>query len=202
MLKAIAVSNGYKSNLIDQIIGKGERQRISQHTNLSPIEDKRKYLVLPYNSNLCRGLQKIFKEVNIKLVFKPVNTLRRLLGSPKDKIEELKKSGIYLWTCENCLSGYVGQNKRNVLTRWKEHHKEYGKDSREKSSIADHALDEGHQCLESGLKLLKEINQPSLLNAYESLFIYKTKNGKINNIRNCINPNNGPIGQSSLFTLL
>ena len=87
----------------------------------------------------------------------------------------LNKSGIYLWKCDDCHAGYIGQTKRNLKTRWSEHRREYEKDSVGISAIADHTLDQGHNCFESGLKLLKEISNPSLLDAYESIYIHKMK---------------------------
>ena len=63
-----------------------------------------------------------------------------LLGNPKDKIELNERSGIYEISCKDCNLKYVGQTKRPIITRFKEHmaHLRYGR--AEKSSVAQHAF--------------------------------------------------------------
>ena len=49
------------------------------------------------------------------------NKLQQLLGNPKDKIELNERSGIYEISCKDCNLKYVGQSKRSIIIRFKEH---------------------------------------------------------------------------------
>ncbi|KAJ8941785.1 hypothetical protein NQ318_006821 [Aromia moschata] len=68
-----------------------------------------------------------------------------LLGNPKDKINNNEKSGIYEISCKDCDQKYIGQTKRSILTRFKEHmaHLKYGRT--EKSCVAQHAFYNNHR---------------------------------------------------------
>ncbi|KAJ8951717.1 hypothetical protein NQ318_012567 [Aromia moschata] len=49
--------------------------------------DNSKFASLPYEPKFTRGLDKIFKNININLVYNSKNKLQTLLGKPKDKID-------------------------------------------------------------------------------------------------------------------
>ncbi|KAJ8949459.1 hypothetical protein NQ318_007560 [Aromia moschata] len=92
--------------------------------------DNSKFASLPYEPKFTRGLDKIFKNININLVYNSKNKLQTLLGNPKDKIiNNNEKSGIYEISCKDCDQKYIGQTKRSILTRFKEHmaHLKYGR---------------------------------------------------------------------------
>ncbi|KAJ8944183.1 hypothetical protein NQ318_016163, partial [Aromia moschata] len=123
LIKNIAKSNGYSLHLIDKDT------------------DNSKFASLPYEPKFTRRLDKIFKNININLVYNSKNKLQTLLGNPKDKINNNEKSGIYEISCKDCDQKYIGQTKRSILTRFKEHmaHLKYGRT--EKSCVAQHAFD-------------------------------------------------------------
>jgi len=73
------------------------------------------YLKISYS------LTNIFKNYGVNIVTTKINNLRGLLGNTKDKKEEGGKSGIYKIQCEKCDKCYVGQTKRDINIRFKEH---------------------------------------------------------------------------------
>ncbi|KAJ8947663.1 hypothetical protein NQ318_009547 [Aromia moschata] len=117
-----------------------------------------------------------------------------LLGNPKDKINNNEKSGIYEISCKDCDQKYIGQTKRSILTRFKEHmaHLKYGRT--EKSCVAQHAFDNNHRIDINNLKLIRNVTNSRLLDAFESLEIIKCNNS--------MNKDNGPIPTSPLFALI
>ena len=174
---------------------------IRDFTLLEPINDSKKRFVIPFNSNLVVGLDRIVRKAGFDLVFKSMNTLRQNLGSPKDKIEPLLKSGIYSFKCDSCESMYIGQSRRSVGVRGKEHLAHFKNNRFGKSSVADHILETEHPFPLKNLSLVKEVNDPFLLNPWESLYIQKfNKNGGKTGL-NILNSDNGPI-VSSLFDLI
>ncbi|KAJ8952665.1 hypothetical protein NQ318_020980 [Aromia moschata] len=117
-----------------------------------------------------------------------------LLGNPKDKINNNEKSGIYEISCKDCDQKYIGQTKRSILTRFKEHmaHLKYGRT--EKSCVAQHAFDNNHRIDINNLKLIRNVTNSRQLDAFESLEIIKCNNS--------MNKDNGPIPTSPLFALI
>ncbi|KAJ8963457.1 hypothetical protein NQ318_018939 [Aromia moschata] len=156
--------------------------------------DNSKFASLPYEPKFTRGLDNIFKNININLVYNSKNKLQTLLGNPKDNIDNNEKSGIYEISCKDCDQKYIGQTKRSILTRFKEHmaHLKYGRT--EKSCVAQHAFDNNHRIDINNLKLIRNVTNSRQLDAFESLEIIKCNNS--------MNKDNGPIPTSPMFALI
>ncbi|KAJ8952363.1 hypothetical protein NQ318_017257 [Aromia moschata] len=113
LIKNIAKSNGYSVHLIDKLIRKHKFKRILYNSTTFRIDtDNSKFASLPYEPKFTRGLDKIFKNININLVYNSKNKLQTLLGNPKDKINNNEKSGIYEISCKDCDQKYIGQTKK------------------------------------------------------------------------------------------
>jgi hypothetical protein len=106
----------------------------------------------------------------------------------------LEKSGIYRINCKKCRAFYIGQSKRRVGKRTKDHHGYIKASLLGKSGIADHCLMEGHQIGET--LLIREITKPHKLDAAESALITIHQHDV-----NCVNTSAPPI-QSPLFKLI
>lgn len=134
-----------------------------------------------YTPQITNKLKSIFMKHNLKIVFNNNNKLQNVLHNPKDKIETQNKSGIYKITCNNCENIYIGQTKRNILTRFKEHiaHIKYKRPT--KSAVADHVITNNHNIDIDNLTLIKHISNKNQLDAWESLYIYKHKHKLMNN---------------------
>ncbi|KAJ8948492.1 hypothetical protein NQ318_000029, partial [Aromia moschata] len=95
------------------------------------------------------------------------------LGNPKDEVDNNEKSGIYEISCKDCDQKYIGQTKRSILARFKEHmaHLRYGR--MEKSCAAQHAFDSNHRIDKNNLKLIRNVTDSRQVDAFESLEIIK-----------------------------
>ena len=110
-------------------------------------------------------------------------------------METLQKSGIYEIECSHCNRKYIGQTKRNIEIRFKEHVAHFKNHRFDKSSVAHHIFETGHGIKIEDLKLLKEVASIKELNCYESIHILKNR-------ENLLNSDNGPIYNSELIHLL
>ena len=100
--------------------------------------------------------------------------LKNLLGSTKDKINCFNQLGIYKITCGDCELCYIGQSKRKMLTRFKEHTACIKYNKPERSTVASHALDNNHFNITSdNLQLIKAVSFNKLLDAYIKVYLYK-----------------------------
>ena len=73
-----------------------------------------------------KKFRKMCKRKGIQVHFKGTNTLRTMLGNPKDKDPKNNQTGIiYHYKCPqiNCPSAYIGESGRSLGERVKEHFK-------------------------------------------------------------------------------
>ena len=115
-------------------------------------------VVLPYAHGTSEELARIFKKNQITSAMKPHSTLRTFLVHPKDKTDP--KEGVYTIDCTGCSKKYVGETKRKLKVRVKEHRTEtekvnkgarYTRDRKRQSetemwgsAITDHTMKENH----------------------------------------------------------
>jgi hypothetical protein len=73
----------------------------------------------------------------------PKQKTRQLLRTVKDDLD-LKIPGVYRIPCE-CGKVYIGQTGRSIETRCKEHMRDIRLDQPEKTEVAEHSINTGHQ---------------------------------------------------------
>ena len=105
-------------------------------------------IVIPYVRGVSEGLRRIISSRGVQVHFKPRNTLRQQLVSPKDKIQKKEKCNtVYHIKCDNCPASYIGESKRPLGVRASEH-------KREPSPVAEHAKNTGHTIPPGNAKIL------------------------------------------------
>lgn len=177
-IKYAATVNGYEENMIDVMVNK-HLKKIKQenltkliHQNSTNVYRRMKIRFYPTITN---KLKTIFKKQDIELVFNNEGKLKNLLGSTKDKTQDIKKSGIYKITCNNCNDVYIGQTSRNIITRFEEHNNHIIKNRPTKSAVALHVIENQHKCKIENLSLVKQVNDKQKLDAYESIYMHKNQ---------------------------
>lgn len=123
-IKNVALVNGYPQNLVDNIIKKKLNKKfLNESTTLykQTENEQLKYTKVMYVPEITSKLEKVYKKHGMKIVYKNQPNLGNLLGNTKDKIDNLNKSGIYKISCNDCDKIYIGQTKRSINTRFKEH---------------------------------------------------------------------------------
>ena len=127
-LRTIFIRNCYPSHLVDKIF---ERYMSTIQSN-NPIDASNqktvKYFKLPFIGNYSKIAQKKLmllskrycKTTLFKLAFRSFKVGDLL--SPKDKIPFALKSGVvYKFVCGGCRAAYIGETRRHLTTRIKEH---------------------------------------------------------------------------------
>ena len=116
----------------------GTGLRVSEES----VNEKRIYASVPYIKGISERPQRAFKLHEVRLVHKPVNSLRSQLVHVKDKTENLKKCGtVYHIHCEQCNKDYVGETSRSLETRVKEHLSRNLSAVHEHCKLTDHSVD-------------------------------------------------------------
>jgi hypothetical protein len=99
--------------------------------------------VLPYQQAVSNKISRLLTKYNIKTVHAPKKKNRQLLRTAEDDLG-LKIPGVYRIPCE-CGKVYIGQTDRSIEARCKEHTRHIRFDQLEKSAVAEHSINTGHQ---------------------------------------------------------
>lgn len=111
---------------------------------------------------------------------KSENTLRDLLCNLKDKVPPEEQSGIYQIPCKDCPAVNIGQTRRKMKVRLKEHRSAVESSKPNESGVAAHTAASNHTINWQNAKLIKTVRKPIQLNAWESMFITNTQEPLMN----------------------
>jgi len=108
-------------------------------------EEPKGIAILPYVKETTERISRVLSRYKVKTCVKPYKTLRDSLSKPKDPIEKQQQTGVvYSIPCNECDTVYIGETKRALRTRQKEHQAAVRLNQPEKSALANHALSSGH----------------------------------------------------------
>lgn len=171
-IKQVTDLNGYPQKMVDKIIKihakRAKIKSVSTHSNVFTQNNEKKKISMCYQPIITNKLKTIFNKHDMMIVYKNNNKLIDSLGSTKDKKHELKQSGIYRIKCNECDAVYIGQTKRSVEKRFKEHLKAIEMKHKFKSAFAAHAVNNKHLTTTvEDVKLMKRVTDHRRLDAYE-----------------------------------
>ena len=76
----------------------------------------------PYIRGTSETIARILQPYDIRVAYKPITTLRRLLTNAKDKDKpEDRQGAVYKIKSCDCQASYIGETGRNLSTRLTEH---------------------------------------------------------------------------------
>jgi len=107
---------------------------------LTPTKKKKKvFLMVPYIDNSTLQFRNIAKKHNLNTIFM-INRLSNFIKTCKDRIEKMQQSNVvYKISCNDCDATYVGQTKRQLQTRIREHRTDINRLSGSPSIISSHS---------------------------------------------------------------
>lgn len=106
--------------------------------------DKKMFIVLPYVKNITDSLKDTM-DSNITLGYRCLNCLDRIIRTHKGTNKKDEKFYVvYKISCKDCNASYVGQTKRQLQTRLKEHKYNIRLDSDKQSVVSEHICNFGH----------------------------------------------------------
>jgi hypothetical protein len=177
-IKKISLINGYSINTIENLLyNKVKKVARDNVTSLQSSKSQASnFISVPFYPPLTNKISKILKKYDIQLSYSNFGKTQDVLGSMKDKVDDLKKSGIYMIECadKDCDKLYIGQTKRTLEIREKEH-----KNLDSRSAVAQHQLLEFHPM--KNIKLLKSVDRADRLDGWESYYLYKYRDRELLN---------------------
>ena len=160
-----AKNNGYSKHWLNKI-----RNKTTNRTqNTQPATPNKKWITLKYFSPAIRRISNLFKDTNLKIAFKPYNTIQQQLNKTT---HDRNPSGIYKLQCNTCKDVYIGQSGRDIHTRYKEHIR-YIRTNNNTSAYATHILNNRHEygTASDTIQLLKECSKGTRMNCWEAMYI-------------------------------
>ncbi|KYM95315.1 hypothetical protein ALC62_14037, partial [Cyphomyrmex costatus] len=105
---------------------------------------KNNYFIVPYHKDVSEKFKNIINNSKINIVYKPTNNLGGIIKTGKDKLNKFDNTNVvYKINCKDCDMSYVGQTKRRLRTRLKEHRDDLKK-SNNNSVVSKHQLNCKH----------------------------------------------------------
>lgn len=189
----IADINGVDASIIHILIKKHRRVKMRNECTSLSGRPERRWCAMTYNAHTFNSLCKSFAKENIALAPKSTSKLKSLLNSTKDKRNNDDKPGIYKSTCSKCGAVYIGQTRRALKVRVREHLSYIHNCEAYRSGIAEHSITHKHKICENDFQLIETESNAVRLNVLESLHIYTNKNN--------VNRDTGPHFSSLFFAL-
>ena len=126
---------------------------------------------MPYVEGLGEDIRRILKGYNIRSVFKTIETLGRILTRVKDPAPPEERPGvIYKIKCI-CGDFYIKETKRTLTIRLKEHKAACRLTTFERSAVAEHAWQGGHEIEWNDVEILDTTKDMQERKVKESLYI-------------------------------
>ena len=122
------------------------------------------HISLPYIQGVTEALSRKIRKAGVTVHVRPINTLRNMLVSPKDKVSKPDRTCVvYDIQCEDCDSRYIGETER-PLKRLKEH-------NRESSPVGSHMKTHSHQFKPEEVDILNTDSRWFQRGVKESIYI-------------------------------
>ena len=107
-------------------------------------KEKEPLVVIPYVAGMSEDIRRVCRKLNIRVVFKSGRTLRSMFTKAKDTLPLGKQSNVVYRIPCSCSQVYIGETKRRLETRLKEHWDACERGMMEKSALAEHAWENYH----------------------------------------------------------
>ena len=156
IVKDILRKNCYPENFVKRNIN----SRLNRLTNPNNcfIKPDNPFIVLPYNNAvLSASLSRYFRSLGIRIIHKIDDKLDFIVKKGKDKLSTSRQHNVvYQIKCKtkNCHLSYIGQTKRALETRMKEHKNNWKLDHDKWSVVSDHRLLYDHEFDWEKIKIL------------------------------------------------
>ena len=99
-------------------------------------------------------LRRCIQLQGIRTVFKSDTTLRSHLVRPKDTVNPIRKDNVVYWIARKCSKIYIGEMKRPMQQRMKEHERDIRLARTQTFAVSKHANKTGHHLHWSEVKFI------------------------------------------------
>jgi len=113
------------------------------NTNIN--NNKKNFFVIPYIKPISDMISSVFYKSDTMVGFRCLNKLNRFIKVQKDQSQPSTRNNVvYKINCKDCDASYVGQTKRQLSTRIKEHINNIRLDPSKHSVVSEHIKNFNH----------------------------------------------------------
>ncbi|EZA56794.1 hypothetical protein X777_03199 [Ooceraea biroi] len=172
------MNNGYPSSFINRHINRRLKKIKYRDKSIdNDLTRNKNFITIPYIKGLCEGIGRVLKRRNIDFAYTVHKRLNCLIKLGKDRLINDQHMGVvYKIECENCEACYIGQTKRHLETRVKEHRSDISKDDNCRSVVSKHRALKDHNFDWCNTKILHHENHRRKREIAEMVFIKKHSN--------------------------
>ena len=142
-LARVLKQNGYPANFIRNA-STPPTQETADVSSPEEEQEKGPLVMIPYVAGMSEDIRRVCRKFNIRVVFKSGRTLRLILTKVKDTLPPGKQSNVLYRIPCSCGQVYIGETKRRLETRLKEHRDACEREMMEKSAVVEHAWEHHH----------------------------------------------------------
>jgi len=143
----ILLNNGYPIHFIFNNINRRIKHLFNNKVNIGKTNNTNilTYCSIPFLNSYSKKLSQILSKFNIKTAFHCNNKLNKLINTGKDDLLPTQHmNSVYRIDCSGCNASYIGQTKRQLKTRIKEHKQDLFKKTGTFSVVSEHRMKYGH----------------------------------------------------------
>jgi len=176
------IENGYPLNFIFKTVNRRLKTLIynyrkSDH-NTNSSTDNKKIIVFPYINKLSESIATTLDKSLYSTGYRILNNLGRFIKAHKDTHDFFNSNNVvYKIFCNDCSASYVGQTKRQLKTRTKEHVNNSKSISAKPSVITEHMREFSHSFDWNNVKILDTETNYFKRSVSEMLYIRQQHNG-------------------------
>ena len=113
--------------------------------DVSTSDTRKKFFVIPYIKKVSEVAASVIDKSETIIGYRVINKLNKFVKVHKDVNQlAVNNNVVYKIPCKGCNASYVGQTKRQLRTRLKEHMNNIKLDPTKHSVISEHIIDCGH----------------------------------------------------------
>jgi len=183
----LLLDNGYPLELIFEKMNVRLKSLINTKKNPSiegskKIHDdsnnNKKFVVFPYIKGISELVSSTIDKTKYITGYRVLNSLGKFIKVHKDTNNLFSNNNVvYKISCKDCNASYVGQTKRQLRTRIKEHSNNIKSDTSKHSVITEHILTYSHTFDRDCIKILDTENNFYKRSISEMLHIKEQENG-------------------------
>ena len=142
-------ANGYPKQFVEREIQRTQKRRSTRGNPPQPAPPQPKpesTVCIPFVDGTSQAIRRILAGLNIRTVTSTDSWKWTLQRGMKDQLPIANRTGaVYQIKCSDCDGSYIGETKRSVGTRMKEHLACIRNGHPQLSAAAEHALYNGHR---------------------------------------------------------
>jgi len=189
MIVNLLLENGYPLNLIFEKINSrlktliynkriSNNARENNNRTQTDNENTRKIVALPYIKNITERVAGSIDRTKYIVGYRILNNLGKYVRAQKDQNKWLCNNNVvYKINCNDCSASYVGQTKRQLSTRIKEHVNNFKSSSAKPTVLTQHMLDLSHSFDWKNIQILDAESNYYKRSVSEMLHIKEQLNG-------------------------